>query len=394
MGFKQTPKHVNGNGSFHQIGIVQGQMCGPYPNRLDFLKVVGKNGIGFDAVELAGWTLDLAVSATNEGAEAHAKALLQECQNEGLIIATIAAHLPGQVLGDEPAAETLQFQSGEPVEAYVAWRKAGNVPPENDPYYVPPDVGEKMRAKATADLLAIGRIAHHLGKLQSRNVTISGFTGAPARHWRHWFPFPPLPGKIGDHTLPSVHDVAKKLMLERFGPVWDEYKNLGVRFGQEDHPTEMAIGDEASAEEFLKTVDDAGYAAVVGFNFDFSHKGWNYGNATVYLRTFGERVWSVHFKGVKWTGPHTAAGIIGGWLPFGDLRRSMDFVYSGSPRDMTNSQEIIVALNATGYDGALNIEIEDNQFDLTACARAALAEVRKVDLPLSKGAFDTAFAQA
>ena len=71
-------------------------------------------------------------------------------KQHGLEIFTVATHLQGQVLGDEPSAKTLNFCSGkgEAKAAYKAWRAAGNNPPRTDPYFVPVEVGKLVHAEA------------------------------------------------------------------------------------------------------------------------------------------------------------------------------------------------------------------------------------------------------
>ena len=105
MGFKQTPSHKNGKGSFHQIGLVRGQFGNvPMDQWLGFLR-----DVGFDGWEEASWELDLRRCDTDEGAAAYAKERAALAQKHGLEIFTIATHLQGQALGDEPSAKTLQF---------------------------------------------------------------------------------------------------------------------------------------------------------------------------------------------------------------------------------------------------------------------------------------------
>ncbi len=157
MGFKQTDKHRFGKGSYHQIGLVRGQF-GNVP--MDgWIKFVADTG--FDGWEEASWELDLAKCDTDAGAEAYAKERHALAQKHGLEIFTIATHLQGQVLGDEPSAKTLNFCSGkgEAKAAYKAWRAAGNNPPRTDPYYVPPEVGKLVHAEAFKDLMACARYA-------------------------------------------------------------------------------------------------------------------------------------------------------------------------------------------------------------------------------------------
>src|SRR5262249_47437549 len=133
MGFKQTAMHRNGKGSFHQIGLVRGQF-GNVPMD-QWVKFIADTG--FDGWEEASWELDLSKSRDDAGPAAYAQERLALAKKHGLEIFTIATHLQGQALGDEPSAKTLQFIGGEAVQAYKAWRDKGNQPPRTNPYFVP-----------------------------------------------------------------------------------------------------------------------------------------------------------------------------------------------------------------------------------------------------------------
>src|SRR5205814_5377626 len=138
MGFKQTTTHRNGKASYHQIGLVRGQFGAvPMDKWVQFIQ-----DVGFDGWEEASWELDLDRCATDAGAEAYAKERVALAKKHGLEIFTVATHLQGQSLGDEPSAKTLQFVGGEAVEAYKAWRDQGNNPPRTNPYFVPEEVGK------------------------------------------------------------------------------------------------------------------------------------------------------------------------------------------------------------------------------------------------------------
>src|SRR5438045_3199494 len=143
MGFKKSATHKNGKGSFHQIGLVRGQFGGV--PEADWLKFI--QGAGFDGWEEASWELDLRQCDTDAGAAAYAQKRVDLAKKHGLEIFTVASHLQGQALGDEPSAKTLQFVGGEPVEAYKAWRDKGNKPARTDPYFVPHDVGRMIRSE-------------------------------------------------------------------------------------------------------------------------------------------------------------------------------------------------------------------------------------------------------
>src|SRR5262249_51299178 len=230
MGFKQTATHRNGKGSYHQIGLVRGQFGNvPMDQWLQFIK-----DTGFDGWEEASWELDLRKCDTDSGAAAYARDRVALAQKHGLEIFTVAVHLQGQALGDEPSAKTLQFVGpGEARAAYKSWRDKGNQPPRTDPCYVPEDVGRLLHQEAKRDLLAGVRLAGHLSKLQNRKVALPGFVGSPAHCWSHFFLFPPLPGSLEGHTIPDVREVSLQLLVERFAPVWDLCKQYGVTFDLE-----------------------------------------------------------------------------------------------------------------------------------------------------------------
>src|SRR4051794_21274394 len=183
MGFKQTSPHRFGKHSYHQIGLVRGQFGNvPMDKWLQFVQQAG-----FDGWEEASWELDLDRCSTDQGAEAYAKERVDLAKKHGLEIFSVATHLQGQALGDEPSAKTLQFIGGEAVAAYKAWRDKGNKPPRPNPYFVPDEVGKLIHEQASRALVNCFRLAHYLGKLQNPKVPLPGFVGSPAHCWSHWF---------------------------------------------------------------------------------------------------------------------------------------------------------------------------------------------------------------
>jgi sugar phosphate isomerase/epimerase len=338
---------------------------------------------GFDGWEEASWELDVNRCSTDASAEAYAKERVDLAKKHGLEIFTVAAHLQGQALGDEPSAKTLQFVGGEAVAAYKGWRDKGNKPPRTDPYFVPEEVGRMVHDKAAKDLVNIVRLAHYLGKLQNRKVAVPGFVGSPAHCWSHFFLFPPLPGSIAGHAIPDVRQVSLELLVERFKPVFEACKKYGVTFDLECHPSERAMGDQESAGDYLAAMDKAGYADVVGFNLDGSHMEWQGVSVVQFIREFGERIHCAHIKGVQVIREHTRAGLLGGHRPMGHRLNGWNFVTAGTQRDANSVEEIMIELNRAGYDGAVSIEWEDNDAEQHAGAKAALANVRRADLPPS-----------
>ncbi|HEX3149456.1 MAG TPA: TIM barrel protein [Gemmataceae bacterium] len=381
MGFKQTATHRYGKGSYHQIGLVRGQFGNmPYEPWVKFCQ-----DSGFDGWEEASWELDLRQCDTDAGAAAYAKQRVDLAKKHGLEIFTVATHLQGQCLGDEPSAKTLNFQGSntEARKAYKAWRDAGNMPPRTDPYYVPDNVGKLIHEQSTKDLLACVRFAGHLSKLQDRKVALPGFVGSPAHCWSHWFLFPPLPDSMDGHKIPDVRDVSLEILVERFGPIWDECKKYGVTFDLECHPSERAMGDIESASDYINFMCKKGYEGVVGFNLDGSHMEWQNVSVVQFIREFPEFIHCAHVKGVWVAREHCRAGRLGGHRPMGHRDNGWNFVTAGTARDANSLEEIFIELNRVGFDGAVSIEWEDNDQEQHAGAKTALANCRKADVPPS-----------
>ncbi len=385
MGFHQTSSHRFGKHSYHQIGLVRGQF-----GNVDFQQWVQfLQDVGFDGWEEASWELDLARCQTDEGAAAYARERVELAQRHGLEIFTVAMHLQGQALGDEPSAKTLQFVGGDALEAYKEWRKTGNEPPRHDPYQVPPEVGKLIHEQAKQSLVGCAKLAHHLGKLQDRKVGLPGFVGSPAHCWSHWFEFPPLPTTLGGYAISDVRKVSLELLVERFAPVLEECKRLGVTFDLECHPSERAMGDLESAHDYLEAMDRAGYAEVVGFNLDGSHLEWQNVSVIQFIREFQDRIHCAHVKGVQVQREHCRGGRLGGHRPMGHWTNGWSFVTAGTARDANSLEEIFIELNRVGYDGAVSIEWEDNDAEQHAGAKIALANCHKADLPPSGMRHDT-----
>ncbi len=373
--------------SHHLIGLVRGQFGDiPEAEWLDFIAAAG-----FDGWEEASWELDLSACDAPAAAEACAADRLAVARGRGLVILSVAAHLQGQALGDEPSAKTLPFVGGEAVEAYVAWRNSGHEPPRTDPYHVPNEVGRLIHAQALHGLLRAVRLAGALGRLQGRRVPVPGFVGSPARCWSHWFEFPPRPRDIGGCPIPEVLDVSLELLLERFAPVFDACREAGTTFDLECHPGERAMGDIESAGDYIGFLERAGYGSdVVGFNLDPSHMVWQGVSPIDFIREYAPWIHAAHIKGVQVVPGPTRAGLLGGHRPMGHRLNGWNFVTSGCRRDSVAIEEVIVELNRVGYKGGLVIEWEDNDADKRAGAVAALAAVRSADLPPATGRHDDA----
>jgi len=303
---------------------------------------------GYDGIELACWGdhFEVQRALSEKDYCEKRKALLK---NHGLSVYSISNHLVGQAVCDRID--------------------------ERHKTILPPHVwgdgeAEGVRQRAAAEMIATGEAAARLGV-----GVVNGFTGSSI--WHLLYSFPPVP--------PNMIDDGFADFGKRWKPILDAYKEQGVRFALEVHPTEIAF-DLASAERAIEAVD--GHEAF-GFNFDPSHLGYQGVDYVKFIRKFRDRIFHVHMKDVYWSDTPTEAGVFGGHVNFGDSRRFWDFRSLG--RGRVDFEEIIRALNEIGYTGPLSVEWEDSGMDREYGACEACDFVRSADFPSSSRAFDSAF---
>lgn len=301
---------------------------------------------GYDGLELACWGNHFEVDkATDEYCLSKRKML----EKYGLKLFSISSHLVGQAVTDR-----------------IDERHKGILPDyvwgDGDP--------EGVRKRAALEMIKTGEAAKRLGV-----STVNGFTGSPI--WHLIYSFPPVPAKM-------IEDGYKEF-ADRWIPILDEYKKLGIRFALEVHPTEIAF-DIASARRTLKAVDNH---PAFGFNYDPSHFGYQGVDYLKFIDVFSDRIFHVHMKDASWSEFPEEAGVFGGHTEFGSKGRYWDFKSPG--RGNVNFEGIIRALNRIGYKGPLSVEWEDSGMDREHGAREACEYVKAVDFAPSNIAFDSAF---
>src|SRR5262249_48924696 len=124
--------------------------------------------------------------------------------------------------------------------------------------WVPADLRGKHDQKnawAIQEMKDTARAAQKLGV-----KVVNGFTGSSI--WPLRYSFPP----VADATIQGGF----KLLAERWNPILDVFRECGVKFALEVHPTEIAF-DIYSAEMALEALDRR---PEFGFNFDPSHLHW------------------------------------------------------------------------------------------------------------------------
>ncbi len=206
---------------------------------------------------------------------------------------------------------------------------------------------------------------------------VNGFTGSPI--WAYLYSFPMTP--------PEMVEKGYRFFTEMWNPILDVFRDEGIKFALEVHPTEIAF-DIVTAEKTLKAL---GGRKEFGFNYDPSHLGYQGVDYIGFIRMFGDRIYHVHMKDVYWSPRPTQAGVFGGHLEFGDSRRYWNFRSLG--RGSIDFESVIRAFNEVGYRGPLSVEWEDSAMDREHGAREACAFVRRLDFTPSQRAFDSAFAE-
>jgi sugar phosphate isomerase/epimerase len=301
---------------------------------------------GYDGLELACWGDHFEV---NKADEAYCRKKKETLARYGLKVYAISNHLVGQAVTDR-----IDLRHKSILPDYV-WGKG-------DP--------EGVRQRAAREMISTAEAAKRLGV-----EIVNGFTGSPI--WHLIYSFPAVP--------PAMIDEGYEDFSARWIPILDKYHELGIRFGLEAHPTEVAF-DIASARRTLKAVNNH---SNFGFNFDPSHFGYQGVDYVKFIYEFADKIFHVHMKDVGWSEVPTEAGVFGGHTEFGTKGRYWDFRSLG--RGNINFEEIIRALNRIGYKGPLSVEWEDSGMDREHGAREACEFVKAIDFPPSGVAFDAAF---
>jgi len=305
---------------------------------------------GYDGLELACWGDHFDVQRALSEPD-YCQGRHDLLARHGLKVWSISNHLVGQAVCD---------RIDERHQAILPAHVWGDGDPEG------------VRQRAAEEMKDTARAAALLGV-----SVVNGFTGSSI--WHLLYSFPPV--------SPEAIDAGFEDFAARWHPILDVFDEVGVRFGLEVHPTEIAF-DVASAERAITAL---GERKAFGFNYDPSHFGYQGVDYVAFIQRFADRIYHVHMKDVWWSDKATEAGVFGGHTEFGDARRHWDFRSLG--RGNIDFEEIIRSLNRMGYEGPLSVEWEDSGMDREHGASEACDFVRSVDFPSSNTAFDAAFSE-
>jgi sugar phosphate isomerase/epimerase len=306
---------------------------------------------GYDGLEIACWGDHFEVDRALAD-EGYVQGRLDILAEHGLEVHAISCHLTGQAVCDHPIDERHQ--------AILPARVWGDGDPEG------------VRSRAAAEIADTARAAAKLGV-----QTVIGFTGSSI--WHTVAMFPPVPESMVERGYADF--------AERWNPILDVFREQGVRFALEVHPTEIAF-DVHSSHRALQAI---GRRPEFGFNFDPSHLHWQGVDPVAFIREFPDRIYHVHVKDAA-ISLDGKSGILGSHLDFGDPRRGWDFRSPG--HGGIDFEAIMRALNDVGYQGPLSVEWEDSGMDREYGAKDALAFVRATDFAPSDVAFDAAMQKA
>ena len=304
---------------------------------------------GYDGLELACWGDHFEVNRALEE-DGYLQTRHDLLAKHGLQCFAISNHLVGQAVCDRIDA-----------------RHQDIVPP----YVWGDGDADGVNERAAEEIANTARAARAFGV-----DVVNGFTGSSV--WHLLYHFPP--------TSPELIDAGYREFADRWNPILDVFDEVGVRFGLEVHPTEIAY-DIHTSELALAALDRR---PAFGFNFDPSHFIHQMFDPVLFIDRFEDRIYHVHVKDSRIT-LNGVNSILSSHLQFGDYKRGWDFVTPG--RGDVDFEGMIRALNRIGYDGPLSVEWEDSGMDREHGAAESVDFVRNADFEKSGRAFDASFAE-
>ena len=172
---------------------------------------------------------------------------------------------------------------------------------------------------------------------------VCGFFGSTV--WESWYIWPP--------QRLAIYEQGWDLFVERWTPILDRFKELGVKFAHEVHPTEIAY-NVYTAREAIKRLGDRDDW---GFNFDPSHLVWQMIDPVVFIKEFGDRILHVHAK--DWELQKDILHIDGVTGTGSWQRKDRAARYRVPGWGDVEWRRVMTALLEVGYDYVMSFEHED-----------------------------------
>jgi sugar phosphate isomerase/epimerase len=161
-------------------------------------------------------------------------------------------------------------------------------------------------------------------------------------------------GRFNDWPYPDGWKEEEAAFVEHWTPIFDKYKEYGVKVAFEPHPNNI-VYDIHSTARCLELCDKHPSFAI---NFDPANIAYTGIDLGAYIREFGDRIVLVHAKDCEFVSHNMARG--GYWMlqrDWGDRDRSFRFRIPGW--GSINWKSIITELYMAGYDYVFAYEHED-----------------------------------
>ena len=286
---------------------------------------------GYDGLELASWGDHLDVFRASESLR-YCRQQKSILERNGLQLFAISSALAGQL--------TCDLNNDARSDAFSPKEVQGD--PEGKRRWA---IEAVKRSAAAAQNLGVS--------------VVTGLTGSSI--WHLLYRFPPVDEEEIEGGYRHFADV--------WGPILDVFRDHGVAFANECHPTSLAY-DRITAQ---KTLEAVGFHPALGFNFDPSHLYWQGLDLVRFIEELGERVFHTHMKDAART-LDGRSGILCSHFNFGDPRRGWDFRSIG--RGQVDFAAILRALDTINYRGPLSVEWEDSGLEREQGARESVAWLR------------------
>ncbi|MDR1530896.1 MAG: sugar phosphate isomerase/epimerase [Clostridiales bacterium] len=265
---------------------------------------------GYEAVELPAYTdngqVDVDEALTPEGA----KRLKKMAAEAGLVISGISNHADSPLVLGPHGRDLAGVHGGG---------------------------GSEQIAFGTASMLRCAQLAHML-----EVPAVVAFSGVGNF------------GHFNDWPYPNGWPEEEEAFVRYWIPIFDKYKEYGVKVAFEPHPNNI-IYDYHTTARCLKLCD--GHAAFA-INFDPANLFYTGIDLGAYIQAFGDRIVLAHAKDCEFVPHNMARG--GLWMlqrDWGARDRSFRFRIPGW--GSINWKSVITELYMAGYDGVLSYEHED-----------------------------------
>ncbi|MFC7392758.1 sugar phosphate isomerase/epimerase family protein [Scopulibacillus cellulosilyticus] len=186
-------------------------------------------------------------------------------------------------------------------------------------------------------------------------VMMSGCPGGgPNETISHW---------ITTSFLPIHEEILQWQWHEVAFPYWEKTVKLAKEHGiekiaLENHGNNLVYNPET----LFKLRNEVG--EMVGMNFDPSHLMWMGGDPIIAARALGDTMYHVHAKDVRLEKGITGVqGLIETKPMESFAERSWNYVALGHGHDKSWWKEFFSVVKMTGYDGPVNLEMEDLTMD-------------------------------